>query len=299
MPERYQDVYPSPPLLDSRALARPLAADLLTLEYFEAEPGTMPTRVFAQHHVLLNLCPTPHRTENWRDGEHRDFTFHKDEIVVTPAGVRSGWRWHARSKVIVVTLEPKKLERFAQHEVGVPLSDAQLKDLPRFTDADICQAGVLLKEALETRDLGADVLFESFARVFLVKLIRRYGDCHGGGASAKGLGARHYKRVLDHVAACYGRTITLDGMAREAGLSRSHFARLFKATIGQSPMRFVAGYRVERAKRRLAEEGVALIDVAHACGFADHAHFSRVFKQVEGVTPKAYREALRAQAPKA
>ncbi len=294
MPERYQDVYPSPPLLDSRALARPTAADLLTLEYFEAEPAAMPTHVFAQHHVLLNLQDRPHRVENWRDGEHHDFIFRRDEIVVTPAGVRSGWRWHARSKVIVVTLEPRKLERFARHEVGVPLSDAQLKDLPRFTDADICQAGVLLKEALETREIGADVLFESFARVFLVKLIRRYGDRHGDAAGAKGLGARHYKRVLDHVAANFGRTVTLDGMAREAGLSPSHFARQFKRTLGQTLMQFVAAYRVERAKRRLADPDAPLIDVARACGFADQAHFGRVFKQVEGVTPRAYREALRA-----
>ena len=39
MPSRYQDIYPSPPWLDSAALARPSAAELLTLEYFEAEPG--------------------------------------------------------------------------------------------------------------------------------------------------------------------------------------------------------------------------------------------------------------------
>lgn len=39
---RYQDIYPSPPLLDYAAAASPLAADRLTLEYFEAEPGEMP-----------------------------------------------------------------------------------------------------------------------------------------------------------------------------------------------------------------------------------------------------------------
>ena len=84
MPRRYQDIYPSSPLLDSAALARPSAAELLTLEYFEAEPATMPTEVFDQHHILLNLRERPHRVENWRDGAHRDFTYHKDEIIVTP-----------------------------------------------------------------------------------------------------------------------------------------------------------------------------------------------------------------------
>lgn len=296
MPLRYQDIYPSPPLLDSAVLARPSAADLLTLEYFEAEPAEMPTEVFDQHHILLNLREQPHRVENWRDGEHRDFTYHKDEIIVTPAGMRSGWRWHARSKVIVITLEPDKLERFALSEVGVVLTGTQLRDLPQFTDPDICQAGVMLCDALASTEVGSAVLFESLARVFLVKLIQRYGDRRAERPEfAPGFTARRYKRVLDHVAKRYGDAITLDDMAGEAGLSSSHFSRLFKQTIGQSPMQFVTAYRVEQAKKRLASPDTPLTRIAIACGFADQAHFSRVFKQATGMTPRMYRGALGGQ----
>ena len=293
MPQRYQDIYPSPPLLDSVLLVRPSAADLLTLEYFEAEPDTMPEGVFDQHHILLNLREEPHRVENWRDGNHRDFILHKDEIVVTPAGVRSGWRWHARSEVIVVTLEPDKLERFAHSEVGVLLTGRQLADLPQFTDPDICQAGIMVRDALGSRDIGSDVLFESLARVFLVKLIQRYGERRADHAAfARGFTARHYGRVLDYVAENYCRTISLEDMSSTAGLSASHFSRLFKQTIGQSPMQFVTSYRVEQAKKQLARFDRPLASIAVACGFADQAHFSRVFKQAEGATPKAYREGL-------
>lgn len=291
MPDRYQDIYPEPPLLESTRLVRTSASDLLTLEYFEAQPGTMPERVYAQHHILLNYRAEPHRVENWRDGEHRDFTYHKDEIVVTPAGMRSGWRWHATSKVIVVTLEPDKLERFAQSELGLLLTTRQLQDLPQFTDADICQAGWLLKDALETRDVGSELMFESLARVFLIKLIQKYGDRDELPELAKGFTSRHYKRVLDYVSENFGRSVTLDTLAREAGLSPSHFSRLFKQTIGQSPMQFVISYRVEQAKKMLADPDRALIDVALSCGFADQAHFSRVFKQSAGSTPKAWRTA--------
>ncbi|MEM7776600.1 MAG: helix-turn-helix domain-containing protein [Pseudomonadota bacterium] len=291
MPDRYQDIYPEPPLLESTRLVRTSASDLLTLEYFEAQPGTMPERVYAQHHILLNYRAEPHRVENWRDGEHRDFTYHKDEIVVTPAGMRSGWRWHATSKVIVVTLEPDKLERFAQSELGLLLTTRQLQDLPQFTDADICQAGWLLKDALETRDVGSELMFESLARVFLIKLLQKYGDRDELPELAKGFTSRHYKRVLDYVSENFGRSVTLDTLAREAGLSPSHFSRLFKQTIGQSPMQFVISYRVEQAKKMLADPDRALIDVALSCGFADQAHFSRVFKQSAGSTPKAWRTA--------
>ena len=113
MPKTYQDIYPEDPLQNSSDLECPSASDLLTLEFLEADPGEMPYEVFSQHHILLNLLEKPHRVENWRDGEHRDFIYHKNEIIVTPAGIRSGWKWHAKSKVIVITLEPKKLEHFA------------------------------------------------------------------------------------------------------------------------------------------------------------------------------------------
>ncbi len=290
---RYQDIYPSSPLLNSAAIVRPSAADLLTLEYFEAEPGKMPTKIFNQHHVLLNLRAEPTRVENWRDGEHRDFMFHKDEIIVTPAGVRSGWRWYEKSKVIVITLEPEKLQRFAQSEVGVLLTGSQLRNLPLFTDPDICQAGVMLRDALISQDVGSEILFESLARVFLVKLIQKYGDrTEEEIIFAGGFTAQHYKRVLDFVAGHYKGTITVEDLASIAALSPSHFSRLFKQTIGQSPMQFVMAYRVEQAKKQLSHQDLPLSDIALECGFADQAHFSRVFKQTEGVTPKTYRASL-------
>ena len=54
-------------------MVRQRASDLLSLEYFEADPDEMPTQVFDQHHILISLKETPHRVENWRGGEHRDF----------------------------------------------------------------------------------------------------------------------------------------------------------------------------------------------------------------------------------
>ncbi len=293
MPKRYQDVYPSPPLIDSAASLRPSAAELLTLEYFEAEPGQMPTEVFDQHHILLNLRDEPQRVENWRDGEHREFRFEKHDIVVTPAGVQSGWRWHERSKVIVVTLEPDKLRRFAQSEVAVLLTDAQLRNLPLFNDPEICHAGIMLRDAVTTKEVGSQLLFECLARVFLIKLIQKYGQRRDEEPTfGSGFTVEDYKRVLDFVSSQYGEQITLEQMAKKARLSPSHFSRVFKRAVGTSPMRFVTAFRVEQAKKRLSRQDQPLIAIAIACGFADQAHFSRVFKQAEGLSPKAYRAAL-------
>jgi AraC family transcriptional regulator len=285
----YQNIYPCEPLIQSIDLVRPMAADLLTLEYFEAEPASMPTDKYEQHHIILNLREEPHRLENWRDGEHRNFVYHKNEIIVTPAGVESGWRWHVKSKCIIITLDPAKFEKFAVTELGVVLTSEQLKDLPQFLDEDITQSGIQLLEALQC-ELGSQVMFESFARIFLTKLILKYGLQASEYKFSKSFTARHYKQVLDYIAVNYGNNILLEDMAAKADLSPSHFSRLFKQTIGQSPYQFLTSYRIEQAKKMLDNPNILMVDIAIGCGFSDQAHFSRVFKKIESTTPKQYRK---------
>lgn len=287
---RYQDIYPTEPLIQSAGAVKPRVADLLSLEFFEAEAASMPTEAFAQHHVMINLRDEPQRIENWRGGEHRDFIFHRNEIVVTPAGLKSGWRWYERSKVIVITLDPEKLEAFTQSELGLLLTDQQLRDLPQFEDADIANAAVMLLEALRLGGAGSDVMFESLARVFLVKLVQKYGDERTEEHTfSRSFSARHYKRVLDFVSARYGDPIQIEDLAREAGISASHFSRLFRQVIGDSPHQFLMRYRVERAAEMLADPARPMIDIALACGFSDQPHLTRTFKQIRGVTPKVWR----------
>ena len=249
----------------------------------------MPTDKYEQHHIIINLKDEPHRLENWRDGEHRDFIYHKNEIIVTPAGLESGWKWHVKTKCIIITLDPVKFEKFARTELGILLSREQLKNLPQFLDEDITQSGVQLKESLEC-DLGSQIMFESYARIFLTKLILKYGLQKDEYDFSKSFTAKHYKQVLDYIAVNYGKNILLEDMAADSNLSLSHFARLFKQTIGQSPYQFLMSYRIEQAKKMLDNPNKLIVDIAFNCGFSDQAHFSRVFKKIEGLTPKQYRK---------
>ncbi|MEM9341787.1 MAG: helix-turn-helix transcriptional regulator [Pseudomonadota bacterium] len=290
MPRRYAEIYPTEPLLNSEAMARPSAAALMSVRYFQAQPDRMPEAVFAEHHVLLNLQDTPHRVQNWRDGVLRDFTFYRDEIIVTPAGIRSGWRWFQPSDVIVVTLEPDKVARFAQSELGILLDPQQLADLPQFSDPDLCAAGVILRDALKDDDISSAVMFEAMSRVFLVKLLQRYGKRRPEEVELSArFTSRHYQTVLRHVQARLDQTITVDELAAEAGMSTSHFSRVFKETLGSTPMQFVMAYRIEQALKMMEDAARPLGDIALACGFSDQAHFTRSFKQLMGRTPRQHR----------
>lgn len=292
MPRRYRDIYPSSPLLNSDELGQTSAAALMSVQYFRAEPNAMPEEVYSEHHVLLNLREKEHRVQNMRDGALRDFTFHRNDIIVTPAGMRSGWRWFATSDVIVVTLDPVRVERFAQTELGMLLDPQQFRDLPQFSDPDLCAAGVMLRDALDADDIASAVMFEAMSRVLLVKLLQRYGKRRPEDVAVSArFTSERYHRVLAFMRRNLDRTITVNELSAEAGMSPSHFNRVFKETLGSTPMQYVQAYRVEQAVRMMRDQTRPLGDIALDCGFADQAHFSRTFKQLTGQTPREYRAA--------
>jgi AraC-like DNA-binding protein len=74
--------------------------------------------------------------------------------------------------------------------------------------------------------------------------------------------------------------------ARMAGLSRYHFHRLFRRTVGLTPGGWSRSVRLRHA-RDLIQAGARLADVAYETGFADQSHLTREFKRVYGVTPGA------------
>jgi AraC family transcriptional regulator len=100
-------------------------------------------------------------------------------------------------------------------------------------------------------------------------------------------------RVLELIDARLDRGISIDELAREADLSPSYFTRAFKQTIGRPPYQHILSLRLARARRLLEEPGASLSDIAFRTGFADQAHFTRLFKREFGVTPGAV---LRARA---
>ncbi|MEM6483006.1 MAG: helix-turn-helix transcriptional regulator [Pseudomonadota bacterium] len=293
MPRRYRDVISALPLLTSDALDQPAAADLMSVQYFRAEPDSMPEAVFSEHHVLLNLRKEPHRVQNTRDGVRRDFTLNEHEVIVTPAGMRSGWRWFATSDVIIVTLDPDKVARFAETELGLLLDTQQLRDIPQFVDEDLCQAGVMLRDSLDADDISSGVMFEAMSRVLLVKLLKRYGQKRPEDVALSArFSAAHFHRVLAVMRARLDQTITVEDLAREAGMSASHFSRVFKETMGSTPMQYLLAYRIEQAAKMITDPARPLGQIAMDCGFADQAHFSRSFKQVTGQTPRQYRASI-------
>ncbi len=91
--------------------------------------------------------------------------------------------------------------------------------------------------------------------------------------------------------------LRLADLAADAGVHPVHLATTFRRCFGSTVAGYARQLRLEWACRRLADSDATLADVAAAAGFSDQSHFGRRFKEAIGVTPSAYRAAMRDASP--
>jgi AraC family transcriptional regulator len=104
-----------------------------------------------------------------------------------------------------------------------------------------------------------------------------------------GLATWQARRTLAYIEENLASKMDIDNLSNVAALSRSHFSRAFKRSLGISPMEYVVVRRVERAKMMISGTREPLAEVALACGFADQAHLNRRFRDIVGISPGRWR----------
>ncbi|MEK6796591.1 MAG: AraC family transcriptional regulator [Spirochaetota bacterium] len=90
--------------------------------------------------------------------------------------------------------------------------------------------------------------------------------------------------VLERINKAPSAPLSLAELAGTAGLERHYFVTLFKKVTGTTPMRYIAGRRLEES-RRLISTGRSVRDASREAGFSDEKSFSRLFKRVYGLAP--------------
>jgi AraC family transcriptional regulator len=102
------------------------------------------------------------------------------------------------------------------------------------------------------------------------------------------------RRVSDHIDAHLSRRILVSDLSTIVQRSQAHFSRAFKRTFGVSPHLYILRRRIEKASHLMLVSDDSLSDIALACGMADQPHLCKIFRQMTGRTPAAWRRERRA-----
>jgi AraC family transcriptional regulator len=170
---------------------------------------------------------------------------------------------------------------------------ASLRYESGFQDPLLAEMAFAIASELETQTSAGSLLAETLASSLAARLVQNHFSSSPDQALPRivqeGLDRRRLSRVLDYIQANLEGDLAVDHLASIACLSQFHFARAFKAAVGQSPHQYVSAKRLERAKSMLIRGDQTLVDIALALNFSCQANFTRAFRQMTGQTPGQYR----------
>ncbi|MFJ3055276.1 helix-turn-helix domain-containing protein [Herbaspirillum sp. NPDC087042] len=150
-----------------------------------------------------------------------------------------------------------------------------------------------LAPALARPDSDSILFADQLGVALGTHLLQRYGGAPETAARSVRLSRLHEERAKMMLLEKVKGDVSIPAIARECNMSASHFLRAFKASTGYTPHQWLLLQRVEMARQYLRNTDLPLAEIAVACDFYDQSHFSRVFSQVVGSAPGAWRRGLR------
>ncbi|QRZ14679.1 helix-turn-helix transcriptional regulator [Paracoccus methylovorus] len=224
-----------------------------------------------------------------RDDEMRQSGRPMMRALYVPAGVPmwSHFTGHYVFAHLDLHIHKDRMMRFLTPTVGASAALAALCRPVEIQDADAIHtlAGLLVGEVTQPSRHG--VFAESLVGSIVTGLLDISHD--GTGRASGGLTPAQMNRLAARLENAGDHRLTVAEMAATVGLSESWFAAMFKQTTGQTPLQWQMGQRISQAQKLLVETDLTVADVAAQIGFSDQAHLTRVFRQVAGETPAAWR----------
>lgn len=222
------------------------------------------------------------------------------DLMVVP-----GDRWHVLSPEIELEGEDMLLPEDGNGprtdlicgSISFPdsMAEALLNSLPEFvllrtgdgeTDTRLETLARLMAAEARSEDGGRQLVLDRLADVLLVMVLRHtmeHGLVRSGLLAA--LADPRLSRALVAMHTEPGAAWTLSRLAECAGMARTAFAQRFAAIMGDTPMNYLAGWRMQQADRMLRDRRQSVAQVAEQLGYSTEAAFRRAFKRMRGVGP--------------
>ncbi|MFK4771826.1 helix-turn-helix domain-containing protein [Rhizobium sp. ZW T2_16] len=257
--------------------------------------GRIPDICSSKTEITLALRGTLHgRVERRGNGNFQTAASRTGTVWFSPIGVLEDKIMISETipEVLHIYLGDEQINAFSEVVARPILLDDRLYR-SGLEDEFVRQVCIRIASELKSETAGGALLVEQLSTALIAHLCGRYhDDCHTASehvSHATRLDNRRLRRVLDYVEANLDSDITISDIASIACLSRFHFSRAFKASVGESPSRYIGKRRLDRARELIENTEMALAEIAFACSFSSQQAFIRAFQRQFGETPGACR----------
>ncbi|WP_052018367.1 AraC family transcriptional regulator [Novosphingobium lindaniclasticum] len=196
-----------------------------------------------------------------------------------------GTRWLVDGELDVMTLSLPNWEGGSG-----PLLD-HAGDM-RFAYSDPLSAALarqIVAELYRPASAERDNYIVSLVSVLKLHLIHVPADCGSSAYPVSNFSSYRVHNAIEAIIRSPSAEHRLDDLAQQAGVTPSHFGRMFKKATGQTPHQYVLKARLERAQQMLEMTDAPVNVIAEKLGFNNQSHFNRIFRQFMAKTPTDFR----------
>ena len=215
-------------------------------------------------------------------------------VHVMPPSVATTWKAGHELSFVSIHFAVSRIEALAEDRCQSRRWIEDLRFRAGVQDALVATAATAL--AREVREPGeqAPLFADHLADTILLQVLRtrRGTETKARQEWRGGLSPRAIRVVREKISESLAAGMTISDLAREVGLSRAHFARAFKISMGVAPHHYVTTCRVTRAKELLSKTDQPLANIALEVGFSSQAHFTNRFREHVELTPRQYRSSM-------
>ncbi len=212
-----------------------------------------------------------------------------DFSILSP-GFESTWRWTSGFQATVLYLNERRLANVASEVFDRHVDSVAVHESFQVRDTVIQHGITSLATELRRNACGGALYRDALMTQLSVQLLRNHSEARFRVPRCPGaLGAAQAHQVADYIESNLAADLCLESLARIAGMSQYHFARLFKKRFGIPPHAYVARRRVERARHLILNSDMELKAIVGATGFCDQSHMTKSFKREFNTTPAQLR----------
>ncbi|HLA11011.1 MAG TPA: AraC family transcriptional regulator [Pyrinomonadaceae bacterium] len=263
---------------------RPVIMNNYSIEFQNMPPSVIPAH-HRRWHVLSLILSQETAIERISANLHRQGRFQCGDAGIYPAGMGERIVWHDKVKAIHVHLNPVAIRAAAKTQFGT--ENVTLPETFQSRDPALSELAHELDRAINLDISLRKRAVEGLMEEVLGHLVRKYGESETS-IKSEGISSNKLETVMAYVSKNLSEKISLDEVGQIVGLSKYHFARVFRSMTGLSPHQYILRCRIERAKYLLSC-GDSLPSISYSCGFSDQSHFTRTFRQMTGMTPRQFR----------
>ncbi|MEO9338663.1 AraC family transcriptional regulator [Mesorhizobium sp. SB112] len=146
----------------------------------------------------------------------------------------------------------------------------------------------MIQEETQSDRAARDMVLGRLLELLLVEALRSAESTMAEPGLLRGLGDPQLALALRQIHADLGASLSVQGLAAAAGMSRSTFFDRFRGEVGSTPMEYVAAWRMAVAKDMLVRGNIAMAELARRVGYGSVSSFSMAFSRHVGTPPGAF-----------